>query len=265
MATAASEQDDPTARVVLLGASNLTRGISTAIETARLILGARLEVSAAMGHGRSYGMRSRVLVRSLPGIVECGLWDALAGGDSALPTYALITDVGNDILYGAEPERIVEWVARCIDRLGKHHARIVVTQLPMDTIKSLPGWKYRLVRAVLFPGCRVTYEQALDRAGELDDRLRELATRREVCSIDMDRAWYGFDPIHIRMRFWPQAWGRILGGWNDQARPIAAGNSLRRWATLRRAMPERWWLMGMDRHTPQPAARLPDDTTVSLF
>ena len=265
MATAASEQDDPTARVVLLGASNLTRGISTAIETARLILGARLEVSAAMGHGRSYGMRSRVLVRSLPGIVECGLWDALAGGDSALPTYALITDVGNDILYGAEPERIVEWVARCIDRLGKHHARIIVTHLPMGSIVGLPRWKYHVVRTVLFPGCRITHEQALARAGELDCRLRGLIADYEICPVEMDRAWYGFDPIHIRMRFWPQAWGRILGGWNDQARPIAAGNSLRRWATLRRAMPERWWLMGMDRHTPQPAARLPDDTTVSLF
>ncbi len=42
-------------RVVLLGASNLTRGISTAVGTARMILGEPGEYLIAMGHGRSYG------------------------------------------------------------------------------------------------------------------------------------------------------------------------------------------------------------------
>ncbi|MCZ6542107.1 MAG: hypothetical protein O6768_00410, partial [Planctomycetota bacterium] len=87
-------------RVVLLGASNLTRGISRAVGIAQAILGTPLEVLIAMGHGRSYGQRSRVLGRSLPGIVDCGLWDALLHG-SGRPTYALLTDIGNDVMYGA--------------------------------------------------------------------------------------------------------------------------------------------------------------------
>ncbi|UCD76406.1 MAG: hypothetical protein JSV91_05670 [Phycisphaerales bacterium] len=253
------------ARVVLLGASNLTRGISTVIETARLILGGPLEVFAAMGHGRSYGMRSRVLVRSLPGIVESGLWDALDTRSEAMQTFALITDVGNDILYGAEPEQIIEWVERCIDHLGEHHARIIVTHLPMASVRRLSRWKYYAVRSALFPSCRIGIEQALESAIELDGRLRELIAGREIQSIETDRAWYGFDPIHVRMRYWRSAWNRILRRWHDEPKPIRAGRSLRRWAALRRAMPERWWLLGRERQTPQPAARLPDGTTISLF
>ena len=67
----------PVRRVVLLGASNLTRGISTVVATAQRVWGQPLEVLAALGHGRSYGIESRVLGRRLPGILNSGLWEAL--------------------------------------------------------------------------------------------------------------------------------------------------------------------------------------------
>jgi hypothetical protein len=257
--------DGPAARVVLLGASNLTRGISTVAETARLMLGGPLEMFAALGYGRSYGMRSRVLLRSLPGIAECGLWEALGPQSKAMPTYALITDVGNDILYGAEPEQIVGWVTQCLDRLEDHDARTVITQLPMGSIRTVSRWKYRLVRTILFPGCRLAYGQAMARAGELDERLRDLTARRGVLAVEMDGAWYGLDHIHIRMRSWKQAWGEILTGWGGTDRICQAPGSLRRWAVLRRAEPERWWLMGRLRHKLQPAVYLPDGTGINLF
>ena len=117
----------PQARVVLLGASNLTRGISIVVETARLVLGAPLEVFVAMGHGRSYGKPSRILGRTLPGIVECDLWAALKERP-ALPTFALVTDIGNDVAYGYETGAIASWVEACLDRLGESGARKRQTQ-----------------------------------------------------------------------------------------------------------------------------------------
>ena len=42
-------------RVVLVGASNLTKGIGTVLPLAEQIWGSPLEVYAALGHGRSYG------------------------------------------------------------------------------------------------------------------------------------------------------------------------------------------------------------------
>ncbi len=106
-------------RVVLLGASNLTRGVSTVIETAAAYWGRPLEVFAALGHGRSYGAASSVMGRELPGIVQCGLWEDLRR-QGAAATAALITDVGNDLLYGAPPEVIADWVQQCAERLVRH-------------------------------------------------------------------------------------------------------------------------------------------------
>ena len=82
-------------RVVALGASNLTRGFPILVSAARASAGPDVEVFAALGLGRSYGMESRVLARTLPGILDSGLWAALAGLPP-LPTRAVVTDVGND-------------------------------------------------------------------------------------------------------------------------------------------------------------------------
>ena len=90
----------------------------------------------------------------------------------------------------------------------------------------------------------------------------------------MDRAWYGLDPIHITSGHMAEAWARILSpppevpppeAPADELPAVRAAGSLRRWLIVRRAMPESWRLLGRERHTPQPAARLPDGTLLSLY
>ena len=95
---------DRVARVVAIGASNLTRGFQTVVATARTAWGPDVQVVAALGHGRSYGADSAFLFRRLPGILQSGIWQQLES-TPAVPTKALVTDVGNDIVYGFPPER----------------------------------------------------------------------------------------------------------------------------------------------------------------
>jgi hypothetical protein len=107
---------DRPSRLVALGASNLTRGLPELLRAAGSGSPAPTEFLCALGLGRSYGLRSRVLFRSLPSILECGLWSRL----SELPpasTTALVTDVGNDILYGASVGSLSSWVEECVARL----------------------------------------------------------------------------------------------------------------------------------------------------
>ena len=106
------------ARVVALGASNLTRGLHTVVSTARAAWGPGVEVLGALGHGRSYGVDSRLVVRTLPGILQSGLWSALESLPPAA-TRGLVTDVGNDILYGFTAPTILEWVEESVDRLQR--------------------------------------------------------------------------------------------------------------------------------------------------
>jgi hypothetical protein len=262
-------------RVVLLGASNLTRGMSTAVATARLIVGRGLrpiEITAALGHGRSYGLRSTVLARSLPGISQCGLWNALERRPPAIRCFALVTDIGNDILYGAEPDEIADWVASCLDRLLDARARIVVTQLPMMSIERTRRWQFEILKRTLFPSCRVSYDRALDAARTVQAVLRDLTEARGIRLIEPDVSWFGVDPIHVRMRHYPEAWATYMAPWREDAQDgsrhcpsTLARASVRRWVTLRTATPERWWLFGRARGASQPVRRLPDGTTISLY
>jgi hypothetical protein len=269
----------PKARLILLGASNLTRGISTVIETARLMLGSPLEVLAALGHGRSYGMHSRVMGRGLPSILECGLWDAIRESLATRPelaTFALITDIGNDLVYGVEPRVIEQWVETCIDRLEASAMsggpggpkRIAITTLPIESVRSLSRAQFLIVRSILFPTRRMTYEEAIGRSHELHERIIDLIKRRGLTRIDLPGDWYGIDPIHIRARHWPRAWRQILAPClcPDNDKEISfAQRSFSRWLRLRTRTPERWWLLGMQRGRAQPCGTLRDGTTIALY
>ena len=254
-------------RVVLLGASNLTRGISTVVEIAQQIWGnGSLEVLSALGHGRSYGINSTVLGRTLPSILDCALWEALAAR-SDVPTAALVTDVGNDLLYQVEVPQIVAWVENAIQRLQQAGARVTMTQLPIGSLLKLAPRRYYMLRTVMFPRCRLTFAEASVRARELHDQLLALGQARGVKLIHQQADWYGIDPIHIRRRHWRNAWHEILSSWHDdqpQTSPSAQG-SLRRWVYLTSRAPHQRWLLGIEQRRAQPAARLRDGTVVSFF
>jgi hypothetical protein len=252
-------------RVVLLGASNLTRGISTVIETAQGVWGCPLEVLAALGHGRSYGLRSRVLGRELPGITGCGLWDALAARPPA-ETAALVTDIGNDLLYGASVPTILAWVAEGLDRLTALGARTVMTLLPLASVEALSEWRFKIARACAFPKSRAQFDEILEQARDLNAGLARLATDQQVRIVEQSGAWYGFDAIHIRLRHWRTAWAAILAPWSDapMTAPAARG-SLTRWLYLRSLPPLERKLFGCTRRAAQPSGRLRDGTTIALY
>ncbi|MHC5024944.1 MAG: hypothetical protein ACYTGG_13750 [Planctomycetota bacterium] len=259
--------DRPPARAILIGASNLTRGISTVVETVRRMLGSPVEILAALGHGRSYGLTSRVLARTVPGILECGLWDELARREPAARTCALVTDIGNDIMYGAEPETIAGWIDTCLGRLGGFEASVIVTRLPLGSIEDLGRFRFALARAVLYPARHLTLETARDHVRRVDALVRQISRERDVPVIEQQRSWYGFDPVHIRMRDWAPAWREILGNWpgTDSADGDLPRASPGRWVRLRTSMPQSYRMFGRPRTRAQPAAHLADGTTVSLY
>jgi hypothetical protein len=230
------------ARIVALGASNLIRGFPTVVATARAAWGRDIEVLAALGHGRSYGGRSTILIRTLPGILQCGLWAKLDDMPAAA-TRALVTDVGNDLMFGHSPLTILGWVEECIDRLQKHTGDIVLTDLPMASIRTIPPWKYLLFRTMFFPWSRLKLRSVLDNAELLQDGLLTLAERRGVRIFFLRPEWYGFDPIHIRPWLWREAWGEILLGDRES---FARASRAEAWR-LRLHPPERLWWLGIER------------------
>jgi len=243
---------------------------------ARQLWGGPLDVLAALGHGRSYGVRSGLFGRTLAGLSECGLWEAL-GRRPDLPTAALLTDVGNDLLYDLPPETIAGWVADCLDRLRERGACAVLTRLPLANVRRLTPGRFAAIRSILYPRSRLTYAVAQQRVAELDERLVGLAGDRGVPIVELQTAWYGIDPIHIRTRHHRPAFHEILRPWGEEpsatdaahVKSAAATAAPRfapgRWLRYQMLRPERYWRWNAERRHPQPARIEQDGTTISLY
>lgn len=248
-------------RLILLGASNVTLGFACVVRNAVELWGGPLDVLAAIGHGRSYGSPRTVWFRELPGILDCGLWDALRK-QSATPTAAVVTDIGNDLLYDIPVPTIVAWVAECLDRLAALDAHTVMTALPLCGVERLSRRRFLMLRTLVFPGCRLGFDTVMERARELDRGVRELANRRHIALAEPQAEWYGFDPIHLRRQCRQRAWREILArAWPASA--DIARISIR--SRIRQPKAERRREFGRARYTTQPGRILADGTTLSLY
>lgn len=256
--------EQPAQRVVILGASNARIGISVAIEAAREALGKPLDVMAAIGFGRSYGQRSWVLGRSLDGILQCGLWPDLADR-AALPTTALITDVGNDIVYEVSARQTAEWVEECLQRLSAYADRLILTTLPIASVQKLTRWRFVVMRSLLFPKCRLDLRTTVQRAVELNELLVQLSSRMALEVVHPCETWFGFDPIHIRRCYRREAWKKFFGVAEKNSGDVFVRHSWSEWFHLHKLRPLRRSLFGWQQTTRQPAGHLRDGTTISLY
>lgn len=255
----------PTRRVILLGASNLVRSISTVVETARQIWREPIEIMAAIGHGRSYGRDSSLLGRKLSGIFPSALWQDLQTRPP-LPTVALVTDVGNDLGYGVRVSELVSWVDGCLEHLQNAQATTIITELPLARLARLRDHEFLFFRSLFFPKSRLTLADIRARAGALNESLVELGERRNVPVIPVSGTWYGIDPIHLKRSSWKHAWPAILSSWHDrEAHSVCPRTSFARWAYLRSLAPAESAFLGWQRRTQQPCGVLRDGTTLALY
>jgi hypothetical protein len=250
--------------MVVLGASNLALSLPTVVSTARAMLGP-LHILATPGHGRSYGLSTQFFWRRLPGIVSCGLWDELAR-QPGTPTVALLTDIGNDLVYGVPVRQIVDWIESCLERLDALGAKVVVTSLPLESLRRTPHYRVRLLRRLLFPSSRTPVPTMLDQADELCDKIEALGRQQSRTIVGLPGNWYGLDPIHICRSKRPEAWSTILAPLAEGVlgRPLPAATRMKR-KQWRRLRPHERTVFGRVQSHRQPAVRLPDGTTLSLY
>jgi hypothetical protein len=121
--------------VILIGASNLTLGWHSLLRQLRAACQGPLDVHVVAGMGRSYIKPARFAHRSLPAILDCGLWNAVPATEA--PPRVLITDVGNDLAYGFQPEQIMESVEACIARIRAWRAECALSVLTLPPLASL--------------------------------------------------------------------------------------------------------------------------------
>jgi hypothetical protein len=254
---------DQRPRFVVLGASNVAQSIATIVSLARGSHAGPVEMLTAHGRGRSFVAWSRMMfVRDLPGIGECGLWPALSARTA--PTTALVCDVGNDLVYGATPEKIAACVERDVTALQRAGAHTVLMRLPMESLRTLGHARFHVIQRIIFPARKPLQRDALlASAVKLDALMEEIAGKHGAVLVAPHGHWYGFDPIHILRAHRPKAWAEVLGPLWPAIRAKEWSASDRR--ALRRSRPHLRKLFGREQHRNQPSARFSDGSTLAWY
>ena len=253
----------PRLRVVVLGASNVSRGLSRLVAAVESRApGADLFVAA--GHGRGYGVNTRVAARRLPSILGSGLWRALDrhGGE---PPAALITDVGNELLYGFPAEQIASWVRESVRRLADRGATVAITRLPMAGITTVGGVRYRALRTFFVPGCRLSLADLKESATRLDADLQTIAGDYGGRIIEQPAHWYGLDTLHVRRRHLDDLWQAACRAWGFPALETSVRSSVADWVKVGTKAAEVRSLAGVMRFTRQPVLQLRSGGMLSLY
>jgi hypothetical protein len=262
---------NPGAAVVVLGASNVSRGLAHLAAVAGTRQPnretSRLDLFVAAGHGRSFGANSRVFMRRLPSILWCGLWRALdrEGVSHGRQVHALVTDIGNDLLYGFSVTQLTAWVDECLARLAARGATVAITRLPLPSLGQVGPVRYRALKRLYVPGCQLSLPALMDAAAALDEEVVRLAGRYSATLIEQPGDWYGLDAIHIRRRYLPALWHEACDAWGCPAAAGPARASFGRWAALGRRAPEVRSLAHRMRFTPQPSVHGPEALRLWLY
>jgi hypothetical protein len=196
------------------------------------------------------------------------LWEGLAqirDASPSTPLFALVTDIGNDLVFGNEPQRIAEWVEDCITRLRAHQARVTIGRLPLDSIRRLGRFRFQATRTLFFPNSSLTYHRVQTAAPQLDELIAAMASRLGLASFVPRPEWYGFDPIHIRRAQRGAAWQHAVSQWGlELDRPAHAPGIRASWQYWRLQPAERRTL-GRERTTFQPGWKWPDGSAIWLY
>ena len=208
----------------MLGASNVWLALSDILgHLAVRFKDDALVARVAHGPGRSYGLEAGLGALKFPALSTCGLLDAPTRPDAAAPTgrsYALLTDIGNDVGYGVEPRQILTWVRSTVTRLRDLGAKVAITSPPVESVEALPGWRFALLRRLFFPFRRLTKSIACDQLRSVDQGLRQLTADHDVALLKTSAQWYGHDAIHLRRACRSEAFGvwidTLLDRSNDQ-------------------------------------------------
>lgn len=222
-------------RLHLYGASNLWLSRRAALAALRRRFEGPLEIGLACGPGRSYGLRA-----GNPWVTYRPLREVEFPHS---PQLSVLSDVGNDIAYSQGPDTTAGWVAELAARLEAQGSQIVITGLPVESLKGLPDWLFALIRALYYAGQKATKLEVLQRLADLEGALQELALRRGYLFLPVDSRWYGLDRFHLRSRCHRVCWE----SWMERLRPDLGSQEEPSRSAMWRLKPAQSWYRGRER------------------
>ena len=195
---------------VLLGASNLARGYSALTRHISRNISA-CEFLNALGPGRGYCARGGLLNFTYSPIGECGVMkSAKVYVERGFRMAVLLTDIGNDIMYGVPESTLIESLDTLIKKSLKMNAEVFMTSIHVDVSKDMGKTSFKLLKSIFYPNSPVTFDQADSAVKKLNHYLVEKSLQNErVHLVNGLGAFCGLDKIHYGLFKSHLAWSRI--------------------------------------------------------
>ncbi|MBC8287870.1 MAG: hypothetical protein H8E42_10405 [Nitrospinae bacterium] len=195
---------------VLLGASNLARGHSALTRhISQNISGS--EFVNALGPGRGYCARGGLLNFTYSPIGGCRVMEsARVYAERGFRVIVLLTDIGNDIMYGVPEKSLIECLDTLIEKSLRLNAEVFVTAIHVDVCKDMGKRSFKLLKAIFYPKSSVTFDQADSAVKKLNHYLEEKSQQNErVHLVSGLGAFCGMDKIHYGLFKSHLAWSRV--------------------------------------------------------
>jgi hypothetical protein len=218
---------------IFLGASNLARGYTALVKAAQNFMHPQpCEFLGAIGPGRGYCAPGGFLKVRYPPIATCGILKAAkikAAHSSRV--VALITDIGNDIVYGIPPSLIIRTLSEMIQDLSAMGAEISITSISVDLEKDVGECGYRVLRKIYFPFSDTPFAEAAQATKEINHFIEGLSSQGIHVIRELDR-YQGLDRIHFSLlhssRLWSLIASEMFHSPNDKTRRLVSWRLMRK-------------------------------------
>ena len=201
---------------VLLGASNLARsfyGLKNCIK--RCLLPRSSYFIHAMGPGRGYISQGGILNATYPPITNCGILEAVRNiRKPNQKVIALITDIGNDIMYGIPPDEIIGGLQYIFDALNEIETNIFITPISVNLKNDISEFYFRILRQIFFPKSKAKYPQTLEAIEDINKFINQSSNEKIVVISDMEQ-FCGLDKIHYSVLKSHLAWSYLANKLTD--------------------------------------------------
>jgi hypothetical protein len=193
-----------------MGASNLARGYSMLTRhISSCFEKNKTEFLNALGPGRGFCARGGMFNFTYPPIQDCRILDT-AEKISCDTRVVLITDIGNDLMYGVSADTLIESLDGLIDRTLQWDAEVFMTSIHVNLKKDVSPNTFFILKSFFYPGSSITYEETDLFIIKVNGYLEEKAEQnKRVHLISGLGSFAGADKIHYSLLKTNSAWEKV--------------------------------------------------------
>jgi len=196
---------------LFLGASNLARGYFLLTHQLSRCLN-KPKFLNALGPGRGFCARGGMFNFTYPPIQDCRVIESAEKKlKNSMRTAVLITDLGNDLMYGVSADTLIECLDRMINRMIEWDADIFLTSIHVNLKKDVSPTTFLILRFLFYPGSKVSYEETDLFVAKVNEYLKDKSEKNErVHLITGMETFAGSDRIHYSLLKTHAAWSKVV-------------------------------------------------------